>query len=248
MASFECLSGADRINIGAIRRYYAPSGAIFPGAPLSQHLVDFTQFTKAAIVTESNVPTVEVSPQFFSDVLELAVASAMFVDQIKKHIFYRKQDLDDPTFFHPRPIDAIKARGYLTQLLTVVQRLQSTGLSHEIANPTTAPLDVNTRLVHAFIGKYTESGELVEALLKSFKGGTPIDKANLREELGDDKWYDAIAFDELGADMNDVLTTVIAKLRERYADKYSAHDAEVRDLVAERAILEDGTFMEKSVG
>jgi NTP pyrophosphatase (non-canonical NTP hydrolase) len=202
--------------------------------------VNFLKFIQDAVVTESNVPTVEVSHQFFSDVLELAVLSAMFVDQIKKHIFYRKQDENDPTFFHPRPIDAVKAGDYLTRLLAVVQRLHNVGLSHEIANPVTTPLPVNTRLTHAFIGKFTECGELLEALFKAFELGTPIDKVNLREELGDDKWYDAIAFDELGADMNIVLATVIAKLRERYKDKYAAHDAEVRDLAAERKILEAG--------
>lgn len=213
---------------------------------MTEKLVDFPQFIRDAIVTESNVPTVEVNPEFFSDVMEMAILSSMFVDQIKKHIFYRKQDDTNPEFFHPRPIDALKARNYLTQLATVVNRLQSTGLQHEIANPTTTPLPVNTRLLHAFIGKYTESGELVEALFKSYTAGTPIDKANLREELGDDKWYDAIAFDELGAEMNDVLETVIKKLRKRYKDKYAAHDAEVRNLPAERAILEDGAFMEKT--
>jgi NTP pyrophosphatase (non-canonical NTP hydrolase) len=215
---------------------------------MSQQPVDFYKFIQDAIVTESNVPTVEVNPEFFSDVLELAILSSMFVDQIKKHIFYRKQDEDNPEFFHPRPIDAVKTRDYLTRLSTVVQRLQTEGLSHEIANPTNKPLPVNTRLVHAFIGKYTESGELLEALFKAFQSGTPIDKANLREELGDDKWYDAIAFDELGADLNDVLFTVIRKLKERYPDKFNAVKALIRNLDAERAILEDGKFMEKSGG
>lgn len=209
------------------------------------HLVDFPLFIQDALVTESNVPTVEVSPQFFSDVMELAVASAMLLDQVKKHIFYREQDEINPTFFHPRPLDPVKTPDYLNQLADVVHRLQNGGLAHEMANPTIEPLPVNTRLVHAFIGKYTESGELLEALLESFSGGSPVDMANLREELGDDKWYDAIAFDELGADMNDVLNTVTKKLRKRFGAKYSARDAEVRNLVAERAILEEGGFKDK---
>jgi hypothetical protein len=207
---------------------------------MSNQNVNFAQFIDQAKVTESNVPNVEMSPQFFADVLELAVASAMFLDQIKKHIFYRKQDEDHPEVFHPRPIDGVKARDYLTSLGLVVQRLQSHGLAHEIANPTSTSLPVNTRLVHAFIGKYTESGELLQALQNSFLSGEQVDKVNLREELGDDKWYDAIAFDELGADMNQVLPTVINKLRERYKDKFDAYDAEVRNLSAERAILEKG--------
>jgi NTP pyrophosphatase (non-canonical NTP hydrolase) len=215
---------------------------------MSQQLVNFSNFIKEAVVTESNVPTVEVSPQFFSDVLELAVLSSMFVDQVKKHIFYRAQDEKDPTHFHPRPMDPVKTPDFLARLVDVALRLQNGGLEKEMANPTTTPVPVNTRLFHAFIGKFTESGELLEALFKAHQSGTPIDKANLREELGDDKWYDAIAFDELGADMNDVLRTVIAKLRERYGDKYSAHDAEVRNLAAERTILEGGDFMQRKNG
>jgi len=209
---------------------------------MDKQLVDFNHFINDALRTESNVPTVEVNPQFFADVLELAVMSSMFVDQIKKHIFYRKQDKENPEFFHPRPIDGIKAREYLTRLALVVQRLQGGGLSHEIANPTTTPLEVNTRLVHAFIGKFTESGELLNALLEAFTTNSPLDLANLGEELGDDKWYDAIAFDELGADMNNVLFTVIAKLRARYPEKFTSGAAEVRDLAAERVILEAGAI------
>lgn len=203
--------------------------------------VDFAKFIGEAKVTESLVPTVEMSPQFFADVMELAVTSAMFMDQIKKHIFYRKQDEDNPEFFHPRPIDAVKAREYLTALSLVTQRLQTHGLAHEIANPTTTPLPVNVRLAHAFIGKFTESGEMLQALQNSFTSGEPLDKVNLREELADDKWYDAIAIDELDADINEMLVTVIKKLRARYKDKFDAYDAEVRNLAVERAILEKGS-------
>lgn len=208
---------------------------------MSSNLVDFQQFTKQAILTESTVPTVEISPEFYEDILELAVASAMFLDSAKKHIFYRKQDTTDPTFYHPRPLDAEKAREQLNRLASVVTKLQTTGLAHEIQHPTTTPLPVNTRLVHGFIGKYTESGELLEALLKAFKSGVPLDTANMWEELGDDKWYDAIIVDELGADMNQVLSTVLSKLRQRYPHKFSAQDAEHRNLAAERTILEAGS-------
>lgn len=201
---------------------------------------EFNQFIKDAIRTESKVPTVTVSPTFFADVLRLAVLSSEFVDQIKKHIFYKKQDKNDPNIFHPRPIDPEKAPRLLAELLEVVLRLQNGGLAQEIANPTEQGLPVNTRLTHAFIGKFTESGELLKALLDAFESGVDIDKVNLREELGDDKWYDAIAFDELGADIGTVCRLVIAKLRERYPEAFEAIQAEVRDLVAERKILEGG--------
>jgi NTP pyrophosphatase (non-canonical NTP hydrolase) len=202
--------------------------------------VDFAKFIENALVTESPVPRVEVGKQFFSDVLELAVASAMLLDQVKKHIFYRAQDPSNPEEFLHRPLDAVKIGAYLNQTARAVQRLQQGGLAHELANPTSVALPVNTRLVHAVVGKFTESGEMLQALLGAMQENRTVDRVNLAEELGDDKWYDAIAMDELGLDMNQVLNTVTNKLRERYKDKFAAHEADNRNLNAERWILQAG--------
>lgn len=201
--------------------------------------VDFAGFIYDAKVTESPVPNVEVSLEFFTDVLELAVASALLLDQVKKHIFYRTEDENNPGAYLHNPLNVDKARIQLDALGGIVERLQSHGLAHEAANPTTEALPVNTRLVHAFVGKFTESGELLQALLKALKGGIPVDKVHLAEEMADDKWYDAIAFDELGADMNAVLKAVILKLRERYKDKFLAREAAERNVAAERRVLEE---------
>ena len=208
---------------------------------MEQASFDFAEFTKDAIRTESKVPTVTVNPAFFIEALRLAVLSSEVLDQVKKHIFYKKQDKDDPTFFHPRPLDVEKTLGLLKELHGVVGYMRTAGLAHEAAHPTTEGLPVNTRLVHAFVGKYTESGELLKALLTAFEAGQPVDKVNLREEMGDDKWYDAIAFDELGADFGDVCRLVITKLRARYPDAFEQALADVRDLDAERKILEAGS-------
>lgn len=206
-----------------------------------ENAFDFKEFTKDAIRTESKVPTVTVNRDFFIEALRLAVLSSEILDQVKKHIFYKKQDKEDPTLFHPRPLDVEKTAALLKELHGVVGYMRAAGLNHEAAHPTTEPLDVNTRLTHAFIGKYTESGELVKALLTAFQAGEQVDKVNLREELGDDKWYDAIAFDELGADFGAVCRLVISKLRERYPDAFEQALADVRNLDAERKILEDGS-------
>ena len=51
-------------------------------------------------------------------------------------------------------------------------------------------------------------------------------------------WYCAIALDELDGDFDEVMKTNIAKLSARYPDKFTEHNAEVRDLDKERKILE----------
>lgn len=96
----------------------------------------------------------------------------------------------------------------------------------------------NIRLLHAGIGLATESGEFLDALKKSIFYGKELDRVNLKEEVGDLLWYCAIALDELGGDFGQVMETNIAKLKARYPNKFTEHDAEVRDLDKEREILE----------
>lgn len=96
------------------------------------------------------------------------------------------------------------------------------------------------RVLHGVIGKATEAGELLEMILTSIQDGTPFDIANLFEEVGDGQWYDAIICDAAGRTFEQVQATNIAKLRERFPDRFTAYDANNRDLVAERKILETG--------
>lgn len=94
------------------------------------------------------------------------------------------------------------------------------------------------RLLHAGIGLSTESGEFLDALKKHIFYGKPLDRVNLKEEMGDLFWYLAIACDELGVDFEPLMETNIAKLKARYGEKFSEAAAEKRDLKAEREILE----------
>jgi len=94
------------------------------------------------------------------------------------------------------------------------------------------------RLLHAAMGLCTESGEFMDMMKKHILYGKLLDDVNLKEELGDLEWYVALAIDELKTSFGIIFETNIAKLRARYPNKFTEHDAIVRDLDKERKILE----------
>ena len=93
-------------------------------------------------------------------------------------------------------------------------------------------------LIHAMIGMQTESAEFSDAMKKTIFYGKPLDEVNLKEELGDLLWYVALAMRVLDTDFDTEMAKNIAKLQARFPSKFTEEDAEVRDLDAERAILE----------
>jgi hypothetical protein len=93
-------------------------------------------------------------------------------------------------------------------------------------------------IFHAILGKVTETGELLEAL-KACYNGEVFDKVNAIEEIGDGNWYDSVLLHECGGTFEQAWRLNIAKLKARFPDKFAAHDANNRDLAAERAILEN---------
>lgn len=95
------------------------------------------------------------------------------------------------------------------------------------------------RLLHAGMGLSTEAGEFMDMLKKHILYGRELDIVNLAEEIGDLFWYAALACDELGISFEDIMEVNIKKLRARYGEKFSEHDAMNRDLEKERKILED---------
>jgi NTP pyrophosphatase (non-canonical NTP hydrolase) len=97
------------------------------------------------------------------------------------------------------------------------------------------------RLLHAAMGLCTESGEFMDMLKKHILYGKPIDRPNLQEELGDLEWYIALAIDELTTTFGVVFELNINKLRARYPNKFTEHDALNRNLDKEREILEGNT-------
>jgi NTP pyrophosphatase (non-canonical NTP hydrolase) len=96
----------------------------------------------------------------------------------------------------------------------------------------------NIRLLHAAIGMSTEAGETLDALKKHLFYGKPLDRVNLKEEMGDLFWYLAIMADVLEVDFATVMERNIEKLKARYGEKFSGAKAIERDLDKERAILE----------
>lgn len=100
------------------------------------------------------------------------------------------------------------------------------------------PVGANpANVFHAILGKVTEAGELLEALRACYNGEV-FDRINAIEEVGDGFWYDAVLLEEMVSSFPDAMITVIAKLRARFPDKFTETNANVRDLEAERAILE----------
>lgn len=96
----------------------------------------------------------------------------------------------------------------------------------------------DSNLLHGAIGISTEAGELLDAFKKHIYYGKELDVVNLKEEIGDIMWYIAILCRELNLDMDDILQTNIDKLKARYPEKFTSHQAIYRDLKTERNILE----------
>lgn len=96
----------------------------------------------------------------------------------------------------------------------------------------------DSRLLHAAIGICTEAGEFFDPLKKYLFYSKLYDEVNLREELGDLLWYIAIACDALDTTVELEMARVIAKLQQRYPEKFSDYLAQNRDLDRERAVLE----------
>lgn len=93
-------------------------------------------------------------------------------------------------------------------------------------------------VTHAIIGAATEAGELLEALRAVVVNGEEFDEVNMREEVGDVFWYFAALADTCGFTFEEAQRVNIAKLRARYPNKFTAFDANNRNLTEERRILE----------
>ena len=100
------------------------------------------------------------------------------------------------------------------------------------------PFDLEmVRILHGSMGLATESGELLEAIDK-FLTGKGFDKVNGKEELGDIGWYQNLLFDVFGTTAPENFELWYQKLKLRFGDKFTEHAAKVRNLEAERSLLE----------
>lgn len=94
------------------------------------------------------------------------------------------------------------------------------------------------KLIHYQLGIGSESGELQNALKRWVAYGKPIDKTNIKEELGDVLWYMARICDAFGWTLEEVMELNIKKLEARFPEKFTTDAALNRDLEKERRILE----------
>lgn len=139
------------------------------------------------------------------------IGSANQLEKIKKHIFYGKP-------FSPSPMFA---------------DLNQTRLRRLLVNPKMV------KLVHGILGKCTEAGELMQALIDHLFNGMDLDETNLIEEMGDDFWYNVEVLTAIKVTREEVEERNIAKLRARYPEKFTEEAALNRDLVNERQVLEE---------
>jgi hypothetical protein len=80
----------------------------------------------------------------------------------------------------------------------------------------------NVDLIHAAFGMAGESGELVDLVKKSMFYGKPLKPAEAIKEAEDCLWYIAGPFCRaFGITLEQLAALNVAKLRERYPDKYS---------------------------
>lgn len=91
--------------------------------------------------------------------------------------------------------------------------------------------------LHGVIGLATEAGELLEGM-RDVINGKPLDLVNVKEEVGDGKWYMAILARVARFMWGEDERTNIAKLRARFPDRFTEYDANNRNLSVERKILE----------
>lgn len=153
------------------------------------------------------------APALF-DLFRQITLICMQVDKIKGHIFYGKELEHDEIVkmrsgINPRELD-----------ITGALRFQEF-----------------VRHIHGITGIVTETGELIESILAVLSTGK-TDIVNFSEELGDLEWYIAECANAIDKPMFQILVDNIAKLKERYSEKFNVEEAVDRDLDAEREALE----------
>jgi hypothetical protein len=184
------------------------------------------EFISLAMVTENVPDSLGVNHQGVLAFLDVAVKAGDLLDNFKKIAIYGK------------PVATLALVEHIQLLEKATARLKSMVVGEELKLPNHTELaPPSIRVAHAAIGFFTESGEMLEAIVAEMLTGK-LDTVNFCEEIGDTEWYKAIALDALQADEGAIRTKVINKLKARYGEKFSAHAALNRNLSAERAVLE----------
>ena len=76
-------------------------------------------------------------------------------------------------------------------------------------------------LINGVMGLCGESGEAIDIVKKHLFHGHPLDREALKKELGDIAWYLAETAYALDISLEEILSTNIAKLKQRYPEGFS---------------------------
>lgn len=192
---------------------------------LLRDVIDWAAFSEDVLRFESRPeePRRPIPMNLMIVLLSVIVDVSEALDVIKKGVFYGKAIDDDYLYFT------------VWRAYSALKKITDPALRNAVAY---RPGAVNMREFHALLGMVTESGEIANALVTSLRGETPLDTANVLEELGDHAWYQAVFLDEKHFAMGAVLRLTQAKLARRYGAKYNDASAVQRDLTAERTVIE----------
>ena len=80
---------------------------------------------------------------------------------------------------------------------------------------TTAVYPEQYKIMYPALGLAGEVGEVCEKIKKHFRDDTPLNKEELKKELGDVLWYLAIVSEDCGIELDDVAVTNYLKLKSR---------------------------------
>ena len=179
--------------------------------------VPFNYIDEANVTASNQFHGDKVSFDLFRDVVRDCIANIALLDKIKKAIFYGRE-----LPIHLQ-LTGNEANGNCN-------RLQMHNL-HDDPNE-------GVLLLHSIVGITTEAGELLEMLYAACVENKAFDLVQFGEEVGDVQWYEAIGLKAAGLTFDKVQRLNIAKLRHRFPNKFTEHDANNRDLFGERAKLE----------
>jgi len=159
------------------------------------------------------------------------VAAGGLADLLKKQLYYGR---------------AITADQYRSAVEDVRIQLELLEQSLDVSLVYNNPLPYNVRILHGTLGRISEDGEMLDALLEvAHDDQATLDLTNLIEEAGDGLWYTAEQISGVqaltGADAHDIAARNIAKLKIRYSDRFDGDSSIERDLEAERRAVEGAT-------
>ena len=184
--------------------------------------MDYEDYKRNALRTEGIPKDLGMDNNTLISALRVGAAAGQLLDKFKRIAIYRKK-------VEPEVIEQaiLSLQAQLAVLFSLVK--STTDNSTGLYSP-------NIRLTHGAVGMFTESGELLEAVIKSMETNT-LDLTNIGEETGDSDWYKMIIHDVTGVSEGQSRAKNIAKLKARYGEKFSTEAALVRDLGAERVVL-----------